>query len=187
MYKEPLRSDSLRRQRHIVDCFARLLEATPYPGLTVRQVCTAAGISRTVFYRYFESKEDLADALVDRLVLELLEAGDAIPDLLASRLNTLGWFRFWQPRAERMRTLARSGLAGRLTDALLALVQRESLDPLAKRMTGAGYAMLCVRVRTAFYLIFSMTDHWVRTGLEETPENMAVFCNAFLHRPLLGN
>ena len=63
MYKEPLRSDSLRRQRHIVDCFARLLEATPYPGLTVRQVCTAAGISRTVFYRYFESKEDLADAL----------------------------------------------------------------------------------------------------------------------------
>lgn len=54
MYKEPLRSDSLRRQRHIVDCFARLLEATPYPGLTVRQVCTAAGVSRTVFYRYFE-------------------------------------------------------------------------------------------------------------------------------------
>ncbi len=51
----------------------------------------------------------------------------------------------------------------------------------------AGYAMLCVRVRTALYLIFSMTDHWVRTGLEETPESMAVFCSAFLHRPLLGN
>ena len=80
-------------------------------------------------------------------MLELLEAGDAIPDLLASRLNTLGWFRFWQSRAERMRTL----------------------------------------VRTALYLIFSMTDHWVRTGLEETPESMAVFCSAFLHRPLLGN
>lgn len=186
MYSQPVRPASRRRFESLVDCFARLLETTPYPELTVRQVCAAAGISRTVFYRYFESKEDLADALIDRLVLELLAADGALPDLLAPRLDTLGWFRFWQPRAALLSTLHRSGLDGRLTDALLDLVQQTQLDPLARRLAGARYRTLCVQVRTAVCLMLSMVSEWARSGQQTPVADIARFCSAFLQQPLLG-
>lgn len=49
-----------------------------YEATTVQDVCTAAGISRSTFFRYFASKEDA-------LLGEVADAGDELLDALRSR------------------------------------------------------------------------------------------------------
>lgn len=51
-----------------------------YDGTTVEQICAAADISRTTFFRYFTSKDDALLGDVDSIGLELLEALQGRPD-----------------------------------------------------------------------------------------------------------
>ncbi|GGH48781.1 TetR family transcriptional regulator [Microbacterium album] len=51
-----------------------------YDGTTVEQICAAADISRTTFFRYFASKDDALLGDVDSIGLELLEALRERPD-----------------------------------------------------------------------------------------------------------
>lgn len=51
-----------------------------YDGATVEQICAAAEISRTTFFRYFTSKDDALLGDVDSIGVELLEALQERPD-----------------------------------------------------------------------------------------------------------
>ncbi|MFD1717849.1 TetR family transcriptional regulator [Georgenia deserti] len=51
-----------------------------YDSTTVEQICAAAEISRTTFFRYFTSKDDALLGDVDSIGLELLEALQERPD-----------------------------------------------------------------------------------------------------------
>ena len=185
MYKNFTRPDSVRRQKEMVDCFARLLQTVPYEKLTVRRLCAEMNISRTVFYRYFESRNDLANALVDHLVLMLVADERALPSLLDENPDFLGWFRFWKSRMPLWQALQCSGLDSRLTAALLELVRREHLLPLQRKVGAVEFSLLQVRLHTVMYLIISMTAEWMRMGLAQPEEIMAGFCKEFLQRPLL--
>jgi AcrR family transcriptional regulator len=51
-----------------------------YDETTVEQICAAAEISRTTFFRYFASKDDALLGDVDSIGLELLETLQERPD-----------------------------------------------------------------------------------------------------------
>jgi AcrR family transcriptional regulator len=54
-----------------------LLQTTAFADLTVAQILTEAGISRTTFYRYFTSKHTVVSALLGRLQAELVDVMQA--------------------------------------------------------------------------------------------------------------
>jgi AcrR family transcriptional regulator len=56
----------------ILDALERLLETTPIRDLAVEEIAQAAGITRTRFYAYFESKDAAFAALLDRVADEVL-------------------------------------------------------------------------------------------------------------------
>ncbi len=62
--------------RRILDAASRLLRDRRFRDLTVDAVMAEAGLSRTVFYRHFESLGDLVIPLLEELGATLEDAGD---------------------------------------------------------------------------------------------------------------
>jgi AcrR family transcriptional regulator len=61
-------------RRQILDATEELLRRRRYRELTVEDVMTAAGLSRTVFYRHFDDLPRLMLSLLDRVQAELEDA-----------------------------------------------------------------------------------------------------------------
>ncbi|MEW6543099.1 MAG: TetR/AcrR family transcriptional regulator [Nitrospirota bacterium] len=52
----------------LLDAAQRLMLAKGFVATTVDEICEAAGLTKGSFFHYFESKEDLASAALDRFV-----------------------------------------------------------------------------------------------------------------------
>jgi AcrR family transcriptional regulator len=72
------------RRRQLLECALAAFTRRGYPSTRVDDICTEAGISRATFYRYFESKEEVFDALIDLMASEVLDTaahlGAVTPD-----------------------------------------------------------------------------------------------------------
>jgi AcrR family transcriptional regulator len=93
-----------KRRLHLLESALVVFSRKGFHDTRVDDVCTAAGISRATFYRYFEGKEALFDALVDLMGLEVIEIaghlGAVTPD--PAGLATLGnWIRELLANTER--------------------------------------------------------------------------------------
>jgi AcrR family transcriptional regulator len=56
------------------------------PGASAEQVASAAGVSRTVLYRYFRDKDDLRQAVADEIVEQIM--GSVLPHLTLDAEST---------------------------------------------------------------------------------------------------
>lgn len=61
-----------RRRGHLLESALLVISRKGYHDARIEDVCTAAGISRATFYRYFDSKDSLFDALVDLMSTEVI-------------------------------------------------------------------------------------------------------------------
>lgn len=68
------------RRRELLDCAQRLFFERGYDRTSVSDVIAAAGVSKGAFYHYFSSKEELVDALAERLVEAGIERARADDD-----------------------------------------------------------------------------------------------------------
>ncbi len=62
-------------EREILEAAERLLRERPFRDLTVDDLMTAAGQSRTTFYRYFSDRQELLIRLLSDLAGQLYEMG----------------------------------------------------------------------------------------------------------------
>jgi len=66
MYKECKTERSLQRRIKIEECLIAQMRTKDYDQIHISDICREVGISRAVFYRYFETKFDVLDAWMDR-------------------------------------------------------------------------------------------------------------------------
>lgn len=55
-----------RARDKLLDAAQRLMLAKGYPATTIEEICAAAKLTKGSFFHYFESKEDLGKALLER-------------------------------------------------------------------------------------------------------------------------
>ncbi|WP_372840181.1 TetR/AcrR family transcriptional regulator [Phaeovulum sp.] len=89
------------RRTAIVDAAQALFYARGWDAVTISDVLAEAGISKGGFYHHFSAKEDLLDAIVERLVARALEgtatARDAITGDALTRFNAfIGAMNRWK-------------------------------------------------------------------------------------------
>jgi AcrR family transcriptional regulator len=92
------------RRLELVDCAQRLFLERGYERTTVNDVIAATGVSKGAFYHHFRAKEDLLEAISERLARQNLEALSAVrsdPAIDAlQRLNgMLTGMRAWKKEA----------------------------------------------------------------------------------------
>jgi TetR/AcrR family transcriptional regulator, ethionamide resistance regulator len=73
--RAPTKGD--RREQALLDALEDLLDEQPIARLSVDQIASAAGVSRTSFYFYFPSKEAAVMRLVERSVATIWQAPDS--------------------------------------------------------------------------------------------------------------
>ena len=106
-----------RARRDILDSAARVFARRGYASATLAELAEAAGYAAPSLYRYFESKEQIFESLLEMISTEVQEAFDApvdrglpLPERLASLFHALQ--RLAEGRRETLDLLASHGDAG---------------------------------------------------------------------------
>jgi len=114
-----------QRRELLEGAAARLFAEQGYEATTVEQICRAAGVSKPMLYRHFESKQELARKLLERRRDELaaapLDEFVRRPDVGSLRAMTDSWFAHVEAHPDSCRFLFRD-ITG---DAELAQLQQE--------------------------------------------------------------
>jgi len=99
---------SERRRNQILENALAVFSRNGFAASRVDDISTAAGISRATFYRYFDGKDDIFDALVDLMGNEVIAAAEALtpvtPDA-AGHLTLRTWMAALIAITERWGTL----------------------------------------------------------------------------------
>jgi AcrR family transcriptional regulator len=129
-------------ERQILEAAERLLRERPFRDLTVDDLMTAAGQSRTAFYRHFDDRQDLLIRLLRDLAAELYEmsetwlAGSGDPET-EGRQAVERLVDVWAEQGPLLRTIAEAashddevervylGLVGMFVDATVARLERD--------------------------------------------------------------
>lgn len=62
------------RRAEIIDCARELIEERGLAKTSVQGIAERMGVTRTLFYHYFPSKDELTSAVLDTYVGEFVEA-----------------------------------------------------------------------------------------------------------------
>jgi AcrR family transcriptional regulator len=159
------------RRRKLLESSLTVFTRRGYAASRVEDVCTEASISRATFYRYFESKEEVFDALIDLMCGEVLDAaahlGAVTPD--ADGKATLArWIadlvaitERWGALVDEVNVPRASNPAAR--ERAVVLTSRFA-DVLSDRFTEGG--VTGIDTKLAALAIIAMTErtaHQVRT------------------------
>ena len=109
MYKQCTTEITTARQRKLEHCLLDLMKATDYEKITVGDICKSANVPRGMFYRYFDSKKDALDALIDHTLLEYMTTIDFSEDSQSE--DFLGMRRlllYWQSQKPLLDALKRN-------------------------------------------------------------------------------
>ena len=81
------------RKQEFLDVAQRLFYEQGYDQTSVESIIAAVGVSKGTFYHYFKSKEDLLDALAERVARQGLEQLHSIvEDLNMNALEKINWY-----------------------------------------------------------------------------------------------
>jgi AcrR family transcriptional regulator len=168
----PLQPGPDERRRRLVRRFADTVEpllaaGRSYPELSVRELITVAGISRSTFYAYFADKTALLDAMTDDVSREVFDAAEtwfaldrptrradfdrALEPLFASYVEHQALFRAiadaaaQSPAARRNLERIVGRAADRLTQHIAAQQARGHAAPGDPRTTAAWLAWMVER------------------------------------------
>jgi AcrR family transcriptional regulator len=101
--RTPAVEHAISTKESILDAAAELLAEVGYQRMTIDEVARKANLGKGTIYLYFESKQDLALSIVDRInvrlrqrLRDILEGGGSAEDRLRRMLHERVMFRFDQ-------------------------------------------------------------------------------------------
>ena len=176
---------ALQRRQLFEDSFLHLLRTRRYSEISVKEICDHAAIPRRTFYHYFESKEDLLDAVIESTMLPSFLAAMFEFDSGHQALHEsfIRFFRYFAAEnQDRLKLLLNNGLESRLIAYTTQWAVSEMI-PLPRRadLTPQLFSLAPIIGSASF---FSLLFHWCRNGYQETPEEMAGCVVWFLTEPL---
>jgi len=160
------------RRRSLLDAATRLFARHGYHATTVPMIVAEAGVSIGAFYLSFRHKEDVLEAALEELDVELarilaeVHGPDAdIPYKMARSVETLFLFLACHPERARMLIVESSGLGPRIEGTRRQLLSHHETfvqhtlesSPGVSELKDASVAARCV-VGSVFEVLYSWLD-----------------------------
>ena len=189
MYKVCKTERSKQRQKYIEECFLKILKKKHYEDITVSEICILASIPRKAFYRYFETKEDVLDALIDHSLKSYAEYYDNKKEEKRTLKYELKcYFDFWldEPLNGLLSALKKSNLIEKLYShskqiALGGFVNTNKFLP-----EESSWSQKQIFNFAVMGLLSVMLD-WFNNGCKQSAEEMAVITSRLLNSPIFSN
>lgn len=186
MYKTCKTEKSKQRQRLIEKKFLKILNNKHYDDITVSELCLSAGIPRKAFYRYFETKEDVLNALLDHSLQEykdysgLKKSGQRI-----LKVELKGYFDFWitEHMKELLKALKKSNLISKIYYHSKNMVESGFVNTNRFLPEESSWRQKQIFNFSIMGLVSIMLD-WFDAGCVQSSEEMASIATRMLTTPL---
>lgn len=190
MYKLCKTEQSAKRQKEIEEHFLTALETKKYEDITVSELCERAGVPRKAFYRYFDTKEDVALALIDHMLAgydsyvqkKTKNAGRTV----ASELES--FFAFWLDGDARRLLVAviKNSLEGHLIQRSINFSVSE-MPSIRRFMSSDADDSATLIFRFVITGLMSVMLSWFKAGCRESPREMARVVQRLVAEPIFPN
>lgn len=163
-----------------------LLEATrhqPYHEISVSQLCQLSGLSRKIFYRLFENKEDVLIALLDHTLMDYIQFSGSTDsmggDLLSEPASV---FYYWRQNKQLLDILHESGKTSLLLERTISHIMTE-LQEVKLHFGVADHPYAEDILRFYFSGIMGLVTSWHLSRYARTEEQMADLMNELMYTP----
>ena len=180
MYRQCTTEKTASQQRLFQNTLLTCMQDHLYQDISVTDLCHQTGLSRNVFYRLFDHKEDVLYSLIDLYFLECSQYVSAN----SSKEALLLYFSFWKKQKKLLDILDRNHLGGLL--AMRASVFCQQTDISIRSYIDTEYSSFYTEIFT-FYIdgFIGLIIQWYRTGFARTEEEMADIAFQFISKPPL--
>ncbi len=189
MFKTCKTTKSLNRQKAIETAFLSLLKRKRFEDISVSQICEEIDIPRKAFYRYFNGKEGLLQALITHTLEGYQEYYTSLKQERRTIKGELEcYFNFWitEPRKTLLTVLINSGLLEQLFTNSRKLPTNNFIDPSRFLPNETPYLRRQIFNFAISGLLSIMLD-WFNGGCKESPKEMAKVSCRLLESPLFDN
>ena len=171
---------AVRSQMEITEALLALMQQHPYSEITVKQIILEAKLARKTFYRNFESKDDVLNSLIQKILREYFEiVNNARGDVLTTIFEFADRHRqllFLLDKNELMYLPLRSMNEN---SAQILINQNTKLNPFVKLFDGLEPEYLIAMNIGAIWNVISL---WVHRGMTDAPENVKLSLQGYLNR-----
>ena len=185
MYKQCNSEVTAKRQRNLENCLLAQMQTIAYEKIAVGDICAAANVPRGMFYRYFDSKKDALDALIDHTLLEYLTTISFAENTLSDDpLGIRALLLYWKAQKPLLDALKRNHMEALLFERSIRYCTVE--EPiLSRHLKLAGnppdleVAAFCINgVISAIFV-------WYESGFAKPTEEMARILRKLLTGPVV--
>jgi AcrR family transcriptional regulator len=166
-------------------CFLDLLKNDSYDHITVGDICTCANVPRGMFYRYFDSKKDALDALIDHTLLDFLTnvifSEKPEPD---DPLGMKAILDYWKSQESLLEVLTRNQKESLLFERSIICCTQDAYL-LAPYLAKAGHSTEPEVMAFCINGILSAIMVWHRSGYAKSTAEMAAILRKLLAGPIV--
>ena len=188
MYKLCKTERSAKRQREIEHALLDLMTEKHYETISVTELCEKMVIPRKAFYRYFDSKDDALQALLEHTMAEY-DGFVHTPGMMGRRslkLELEQFFAFWKKQRRLLDALNYSGLLGKVVQTTTDY-PIDNVIELEKFLPGDSDRVRTHVFKFALCGLISMTMEWYQEGFAISTSDMAALACRMLAHPLFPN
>lgn len=186
MYKRCTTEATTQRQRMLEHCLLDLLNSNSYDHITVGDICASANVPRGMFYRYFDSKKDALDALIDHTLLEYMITIDFAEESQSE--DSLGMRKlllYWKSQKSLLDALKRNHMETLLFERSIRYCTVD--EPiLSRHLKLAGNSADMEVVAFCINGVISSIFVWYESGFAKPIEEMAQILLKLLTGPIVS-
>lgn len=152
----------------IVKGLTKCIRSTPFEQINVCDIAAASGVSRSTFYRLFDTPSDILAYICDKLAEDTIKLFKN-DELLGNDQYTFGInaLRYWCSQTDIIETIFRSGCSNILQKSF----ETYSSD-IINSVKGLSEKEFDYLRTTVIGIICSILVVWTRYGRKETPEEL---------------
>lgn len=185
VYKQCKTKQSAQRQQQIGKNLIELLKKKPYAKISVSELCRESYISRNVFYKYFDSIEDVFIYFADELIADLQKFVDeSSPEGVKSfRKDAENYFIYWYEHREILDLIIDNNLLEVLFNRIIQNAC-ESFTGLSRMSDGTPEEYFPLVVYFSIYGAGSLFRSWHNEHYETSPKELSEAFYYLLTNPL---
>ncbi len=174
-----------RRRLQIENCLYENLLHTPYPSVSVSDICRQVGISRKAYYNYYPDKDTCFLAIIDRTIREMnLYVTTTVSDQSPPMEVAVAMMTYWREHRDLLDICVRNNLLHYVIAQHMCHVMEEDravLDMMSTPEVKSDADILVCYSTSQLTLMLQ----WYLRDFQDPVEDMAKKLLRILHVPLL--
>ena len=144
-----------------------LMEEKKYDEITISEIVKRAGVSRTAYYRNYDSKEDILKTLLHDLISHINEAIEQFSYITEQEIYWKTLFVTIKAHTVTFCTLIKAGFGY----VILEEITKHMTGSIEEKDTKGRYDMI-------FWsgAVYNILTNWVQYGMKQTEDEMVQIC-----------